>query len=225
MSRPPEVGYLNCALALSGVPGQMAQVVGRVAFPTLSRMQSDSAQMARAVETSVRALFLVAVPLELALMVLAPWLIHLVFSDKWLPALVPLYLLALNWAAGNITSPLISTLNAAGKIRSTLALNLAWTAGAIALAWGLVHLFGYVGFAMAYLVARLVASGAALIMVQRVAPVHLWAPVRYPLLATASACAVGLIATRNLRPGILELGIVAIAMMPSAIAMMPSSPL
>jgi len=208
-----EVGYLNWALALSGVPGQMAQVVGRVAFPTLSRMQSDSTQMARAVETSVRVLFLVAVPFELALMVLAPWLIHLVFSDKWLPALVPLYLLALNWAAGNITSPLISTLNAAGKIRSTLALNLAWTAGAIALAWGLVHLFGYVGFAMAYLVARLVASGAALIMVQRVAPVHLWPPVRYPLLATASACAVGLIATRNLRPGILELGIVGIAMM------------
>jgi O-antigen/teichoic acid export membrane protein len=207
-----EVGYLNWALALSAVPGQMAQVVGRVSFPTLSRMQSDSRQMARALETSVRALFLVAVPIELALMVLAPWLIHLVFSDKWLPALFPLYLLSLNWIAANITSPVVSALNAAGRIRDTLVLNLIWTAGAVLLAWLFVRLFGYVGMAVAYAAARLLATAATVLMVKRAAPVHLWAPIRFPLLAATLAAAIGLLGTRLLQPTLFDLGLVGFAM-------------
>ena len=195
-----EVGYLNWALALSGVPGQMAQVVGRVTFPSLARMQHDPAAFGRALESAVRALFLVAVPAELALLALAPWLIHDVFSDKWLPALVPLYLLALQWAAANLTTPLVSALNAVGRVRDTLALNTAWTVATVLLAWVLVRAGGYVGLALAVLLTRLAATVVAWVLVRRVAPVRIWPAIRLPL-AAAVAVAVAGAAVIGLAPG------------------------
>lgn len=206
------VGYLNWALALSGVPGQMAQVVGRVSFPSLSRMQHDPTAFGRALEASIRALFLVAVPVEVTLLALAPWLIHFVFSDKWLPALLPLYLLALQWAAANLTTPLVSALNAVGRVRETLVLNAAWTGATLILAWALVRFEGFVGIAVAFLVTRLVATAAAWIMVRRVAPVRIWSAIRLPLAASVVTGAAGYAVTRLVPGDLLELVLTALSM-------------
>jgi len=200
-----EVGYLNWALALTSVPAQMAQVVGRVAFPSFARMQADPRQLGRAIEQSTRALFLVAVPAELVLIALAPWLIQYVFSPKWAPALVPVVLLGLNWAGASITSPLFSALNAVGRVRSTMVLGVTWTAITVLLASALTFPFGYVGIALSMLVTRVGASAALIILVRREVPVRLWHLLHLPLAAGAGVALAGAVAVRVLPGGLLQL--------------------
>jgi O-antigen/teichoic acid export membrane protein len=207
-----EVGYLNWALALAAVPGQMAQIVGRVSFPSFSRLQADPQLLRRAIETSIRALFLVAVPFQLALFSLAPWLIEFVFSSKWTPALLPLYLLCIHWTGANLTSPLVSALNAIGKPRTALVLNVAWTVATLVLAVLLVRLIGYVGFALAYATTMVGAATAAVLVVNRSVRIDLWPQVRLPVAAALVIALGGCLAVRLLPASPFALVVVGIAM-------------
>lgn len=182
------VGYLNWALALAAVPGQLAQIVGRVGFPSFARYQDSPDLLKGAVEQAVRWLFLVAVPVQLVLVSLAPWLIHLIFSDKWMPALGAFYLLSVHWAGANLTSPLVAALNATGRARLALVLSGAWTAATIALALLFVQPFGFVGIALAYAVTMIGAASAAVISVSRFIPIRLWPHVRLPVAASVVTC-------------------------------------
>jgi len=183
-----QVGYLNWALALAGVPGQLAQIVGRVTLPAFARYQDRPAALSRAVEQSIRGLFITAIPLHLTIVALAPWLIQLVFSDKWLPALPALYLLSIHWSGANLTSPLVSTLNAMGRARLGLALSAVWTAATFALALLFLHRFGFVGIALAYSVTMIGAAAAVLVTIHRLLPeLRLWPQVRAPLAAALLA--------------------------------------
>ena len=200
-----QVGYLNWAFALAAVPGQMAQVVGRVAFPSYSRLQTDPDRFGRAVDTSIRALFVVAVPAHLAMIALAPWIITFVFTDKWLPALASLYFLSVYWAGTSITTPLVSALNAAGRVRSTLILNIIWTIAQVALSLALLPSMGYAGIALAFAIVRIGAIVAIIVMTQRVVPMHLGHAVATPLAASLIAAAAAFGATRVLTPSLVNL--------------------
>jgi PST family polysaccharide transporter len=207
-----QVGYLNWALALAAVPGQMAQIVGRVSFPSFSRLQSDPDRLRRAVETSVRALFLVAVPLQLALFSLAPWLIAIVFTSRWTPALVPLYLLCIHWAGANVTSPLMSALNAIGRPRTALILSATWTVATLVLGIIFVRLIGYVGFALAYAVTMVFAAGASVVIVRRAIHIQLWHQVRVPLAVAVLVSMAGWVVVHSLSPSLPLLLVTGIAM-------------
>jgi len=121
------------------------------------------------------------VPLELAVFSLAPWLISLVFSARWTPALVPLYLLCIHWAGANLTSPLFAALNAIGRPRTALILSAVWTASTLLLALLFVRFIGYVGFALAYAVTMVGAAAASTLLVNRAIHVRLWPEIRTPL--------------------------------------------
>ncbi len=194
-----QVGYLNWALALAGIPGQLAQIVGRVTLPAFARYQDEPDALARAITQSVRGLAITAVPLQLGIVALAPWLIQIVFTDKWLPALPALYLLSVHWAGANLTSPLVSALNAMGHVRLALVLSAAWAAATFAVALLLLPSLGFVAFALAYSVTMVGASIAAVIITRRFVPIRLWSAVRAPLAAAVLACGACLLA-RNLLP-------------------------
>jgi len=207
-----EVGYLNWALALTAVPAQMAQVVGRVAFPSFSRMQTDVVQLGRAVDASVRALFVVAVPTELMLIALGPWLIEYVFSPKWEPALVPLYLLGLTWAGVSLTTPLVSVLNATGRVRASMVVGVAWTLGTIVIAAFLVARLGYIGFAVAMLVTRIAVSAILIVLLRPMVPLRLWEQTRLPFAVGAAVAVAGALTVHYARGSLLHLGALAAAM-------------
>jgi len=207
-----QVGYLNWALALASVPGQMAQIVGRVSFPSFSRLQHDPKLLREAVESSVRALFLVAVPAQLALFSLAPWLIAYVFSSRWEPALIPLYLLCIHWTGANLTSPLVAALNAIGKPRTALALNAAWTASTLILALIFVRLIGYSGFALAYAVTIGGAAAGAIVLVRRAVGIRLWPQVRVPAVASLVLTGAGSLGVRLLPGSLATLLLLSLAM-------------
>ena len=207
-----QVGYLNWAFALAGVPGQMAQVVGRVAFPSYSRLLEDRSRLARAVDTSIRALFVVAIPAHLALIALGRWLVLFVFSSKWLPALVPLYFLSLYWAGTSITTPLVSVLNAAGRVRATLVLNIVWTIAQVGLSLIFLQWYGYVGIAVAFAIVRGLAVIAVIVMVLPVVPIRLGQAVAVPLALAIVVSAAGYAATLVLPAGIPDLVLIAVGM-------------
>jgi len=206
-----QVGYLNWALALAGVPGQLAQIVGRVTLPAFARYQDKPVALARAVEQSIRGLFIMAIPLHLTIVALAPWLIHLVFSDKWLPALPALYLLSIHWSGANLTSPLVSALNAMGHARLALALSAAWTACTILLAVVFLQRFGFLGIALAYSVTMVGASMAAIVTAHRFLQLRLWRQVRAPLAAAILACGGCFIARLLLAPSLPALVLLILA--------------
>ena len=207
-----QVGYLNWALALASVPGQMAQIVGRVSFPSFSRLQHDPKLLRQAVESSVRALFLVAVPAQLTLFSLAPWLITYVFSSRWEPALIPLYLLCIHWTGANVTSPLVAALNAIGRPRTALALSAAWTASTLILALVFVHFIGYTGFALAYAVTIGGAATGAIVLVRRAVGIRLWPQLRVPALASLVLAGAGSLAVRVLPGSLATLLLVGLAL-------------
>ena len=206
-----QVGYLNWALALTGVPGQLAQIVGRVTLPAFARYQDAPASLARAVEQSIRGLALVALPLHLGIVALAPWLIQLVFSDKWLPALPALYLLSIHWTGANLTSPLVSALNAMGHPRLSLALSAAWTAATVLLALVFLQRFGFLGIALAYSVTMVFASTAAIVVVRRFLPLRLWRQVRVPAAAALLACGGCFLIRQLLAPTLVTLVVLILA--------------
>src|SRR3989454_4232864 len=206
-----QVGYLNWALALAGVPGQLAQIVGRVTLPAFARYQDKPVALARAVEQSIRGLFIMAIPLHLTIVALAPWLIHLVFSDKWLPALPALYLLSIHWSGANLTSPLVSALNAMGHARLALALSGVWTACTIVLAVVFLQRFGFLGIALAYSVTMVGASLAAIVMARQFLQLRLWQSVRAPLGAALLACGGCFTARHLLSPSLTSLTLLILA--------------
>lgn len=183
----------------------MAQIVGRVAFPSFARLQTEPRMLRGAIETSIRALFLVAVPVQLALITLAPALIDVVFSPKWRPALIPLYLLCVYWMGANLTSPLAAALNAIGRPRAVMALNAGWTVATIVLAVIFVRWMGYVGISVAYATTRVGASTAFILMISRTIPIRLWPQVRVPLVAGLVVASGGYIATQLLPASLLTL--------------------
>jgi O-antigen/teichoic acid export membrane protein len=207
-----QVGYLNWALALASVPGQMAQIVGRVSFPSFSRLQHDPQALRAGIESSVRALFLVAVPAQLTVFSLAPWLIAYVFSSRWEPALIPLYLLCIHWTGANLTSPLVAALNAIGRPRTALALNAAWTASTLILALVFVQLIGYIGFALAYAVTIGGAATGAIVLVRRAVGIRLWPQLRVPAVASLMLAGAGSLGVRVLPGSLAALLLLGLAM-------------
>ena len=206
-----QVGYLNWALALAGIPGQLAQIVGRVTLPAFARYQDEPAALAKAIEQSIRGLVITAIPLSLGIVALAPWLIHLVFSDKWLPALPALYLLSIHWSGANLTSPLVSALNAMGRARLALILSATWAAATFAFALIFLPGFGFVAFALAYSITMAGASIAAVIITRRFVPINLWPNVRWPLAAAVVACGACFLARQVLPANLLDLVVLILA--------------
>jgi len=135
-----------------------------------------------------------------------------VFTSRWAPALIPLYLLCIHWTGANLTSPLVAALNAMGKPRTALLLNAVWTASTIALAVFFVHQIGYVGIALAYAITIVGAATAAVLLVKRTIGIHLWPHVRLPVGAALLVALGGSLAVRVFPASLPALLVVAIAM-------------
>lgn len=209
---PAELGYLNWALAFAGVPGQLAQAVGRVGMPALARLHHDPLRFKRAGERMVRALFLTAVPLHLFTIAASTWVIPLVFSAKWWPALGPLCLFSIHWAGASITTPTAAMLNAAGRPRLTLTFSTAWTVLLVALALPLHARLGYAGIAAAYAIAMIFASAAAAVLAARIAGADTLGQIRGPMLAALVAGGAVLGFTHAMAPSLLRLALAAALM-------------
>ncbi|MFC1649232.1 oligosaccharide flippase family protein [Patescibacteria group bacterium] len=146
------LGYLGWAQKWAKYPLRLfMDNVLKVTFPAFSRMQDDKEHLSGALTRSIFFLCFLVFPSLIGFLILAPNLTLIIPRyEKWIPALVPLYIIGIDTLFGTVTTQLTNTLNAIGKITITFRLMIMWTV----LAWVIIPFlamkWGFVGAAAGY---------------------------------------------------------------------------
>jgi O-antigen/teichoic acid export membrane protein len=144
------LGLINWAQDTGYFPLKAVEIVGRVGFPLYSRLQSDPRALGesfgRAVHLcAIATAFFVGLAFSMGANV-----IHVVFTDKWMPALPLLYIYAGAISIGFYTPLIGAALNGTGRPGLLLRLSCVW----VALAWIVVPFttprWGVQGYAYGY---------------------------------------------------------------------------
>jgi teichuronic acid exporter len=90
------VGSYSVGSNLASIPGdKVMDALNRVSFPTLSRMRSDPARFNATAERLLRLLALFGFSIAWGIAAVAPEFVHVVLSDKWRLAVIPLFMLSI----------------------------------------------------------------------------------------------------------------------------------
>ncbi len=144
------LGYIGWASRWAYLPLRFfMDNITKVAFPAYARVQHDPEVLKRGIEKTIFYLTLISFPIFVGMGVLALPLVNLIPKyQKWIPALIPLYLYLVNAAWASISTPLTNALNAIGKIKITFKLMIMW----VVLTWAIMPFmaikFGYLGVAI-----------------------------------------------------------------------------
>jgi teichuronic acid exporter len=145
------VGFLNWARNTNYYTSQIfTQVVSRVAFPSISRVQSDPGAVGKMTGMIFKYVNLFTFPAILVFAALIPEAVQVVFTAKWAPAIPAFYWFALRMVGSNITTLFICVLNALGQVKLSLRILVWWTIVDWLFSVCLIHPFGFTGIAMAY---------------------------------------------------------------------------
>lgn len=146
-----QVGYIGWAKKWAEVPLRLIMdSIVRVTFPAFARLQHDATLLQKAIEKTIYGLALTMLPISTALLFFIQPMVQIIPKyAKWNPALTSFYFFVVAAAIAGLTTPLTNTLNAVGKIKTTLLFMVLWTV----LTWSLavigLRLFGYNGVAIA----------------------------------------------------------------------------
>ncbi len=149
---PVGVGILSFAQKIARLPLTFfMDTVTRVTFPAFSRMQDAPDHLERSVTRSIFFICLFVFPGLVGIIILAPILVRVVPRyNQWIPALIPLIFVSVNFMFAAATTQLTNMLNAIGKIKITFYLMIMWTA----LSWVLIPIlaikFGVIGASFGY---------------------------------------------------------------------------
>lgn len=148
---PTNYGYMSWAKTWSMYPYNLTvNNVMAITFPTFSRLQNNKEALRKAIEKSLFFITLVIFPLIAGMSLFITPLTHVIPNFvKWQPAIISfiLFSLSIGWSA--ISSPLTNTLNAIGKIDTTLKLMVMWTLLTWLVTPVMIYFFGFNGVALA----------------------------------------------------------------------------
>ncbi len=202
-----DFGYMQWAKNWSMYPYNLTvQNIMAVTFPTFSRLQDDKYLLKRAIEKSIFFISVAIFPLLVGMAIFLQPIIELIPKyGKWQPAIFSfvLFTLGIGWSA--ISTPLVNTLNAIGKINQSLKLMVLWTILTWILTPILVWKFGFNGVAISSFVISFT-SFLPIIMVQKIVPVQIWAQVKLPLLSAICMAIVGVVGLNHWSQSFVTLG-------------------
>jgi O-antigen/teichoic acid export membrane protein len=137
----PALGILVWAQKWIQVPLRVVlDNVTRVTFPAFSRMQDEKEALERSVTRSIFFVTILVFPAVTGIIILFPMVMQIIPKyHQWLPAALPLTLLAVNVLFAAVTTQLTNLLNAIGKIKITSFLMVMWTV----LTWIFVPFLAY----------------------------------------------------------------------------------
>ncbi len=154
--------------------------VTKVTFPAYSRIQHEREVLKVGIERSLLAISFVLFPILTTIAFLIGPLIQVIPRySKWEPALPSFYLLCAGAAISALSNVLVNTLDATGRVKTTLSLMLVW----IVLTWGLtVSLVAKIGFSGIALASFLVTLTIFLTiyLVNRVVRFRFWGSIYKP---------------------------------------------
>ncbi|HJY98702.1 MAG TPA: oligosaccharide flippase family protein [Patescibacteria group bacterium] len=183
--------------------------VTRVTFPAFSRMQDAKEDLKRTVTRSIFFITLLVFPAVTGIVIIFPVVMEAIPKyHQWLPAVLPITLLATNVLFASITTQLTNVLNAIGKIKYTSALMVMWTILTWVFVPFLAKKFGINGAAFGYAVVG-ASSIIAIAVVKRFVNFSLSDSALRPLLASI-VMAVTLLVLRSMLPAsIYSVGVLA----------------
>lgn len=158
--------------------------VTRVTFPAFSRMQDEAENLKRTATRSIFFITFLVFPAVTAIVILAPIVFEIIPKyHQWLPAVVPLTLLAINVVFASVSTQLTNLLNAIGKIKITSGLMVMWTVLTWVFVPYLAHRYGASGAALGYSLVGM-SSVVAIIIVRKYVKFSLADSALKPLLAS-----------------------------------------
>ena len=149
---PVGIGILSFAQKIARLPLTFfMDTVTRVTFPAFSRLQDEKEHLERSVTRSIFFICLLVFPSLMGIIILSPLLVRVVPRyEQWVPALIPIIFISINFAFAGATTQLTNMLNAIGKIKITFYLMIMWTV----LSWALIPIlsikFGVIGASIGY---------------------------------------------------------------------------
>lgn len=170
---PTQYGYMSWAKTWSMYPYNLTvNNVMAITFPTFSRLQHNPTALKKAIEKSLFFITLAIFPMIIGMASFIGPLTEVVPKfGKWQPAIFSFVLFSLSIALSAISTPLTNTLNAIGRINTTLKLMVMWTVLTWALTPPLVWWFGFNGVAVAGLLISLT-SFLPVVYVKKIVPIQ-----------------------------------------------------
>lgn len=206
-----QVGFIGWAQKWANMPLRfIMDSVIKVTFPAYSRLQDNLSALRAGIEKGLFAVCFFTFPALTGLALLASSLVQfLPRYMKWQPALLALYFFCLQAAFACVSTTLTNTLNATGRIKTTLKLMIGWTALTWILTPIFIYLWGYSGVALA---AFLVSTTVFLPiwLVKKIVGYNLWENVGKPLLGALIMGIVLYLAIPLVVKGLLGIGLIII---------------
>ncbi|NCN03672.1 MAG: oligosaccharide flippase family protein [Candidatus Pacebacteria bacterium] len=170
---PTDYGYMSWAKTWSMYPYNLTvNNVMAITFPTFSRLQNNKDALRKAIEKSLFFITIVIFPLIAGMSLFITPLTYVIPKFiKWQPTIISftLFSLSIGWSA--VSSPLTNTLNAIGKINTTLKLMVMWTLLTWILTPIMLYYFGFNGVALAGFVISFT-SFLPIIYVKKIVPIN-----------------------------------------------------
>ncbi|MBP7694589.1 MAG: oligosaccharide flippase family protein [Anaerolineales bacterium] len=188
LSGTAALGYYDRAYRTSSWPTVLiAAALGRISLPTYAKLQDDPARLSRAVGLVLWLVLTLTTPLALYILLTAPDLVSVLYTDKWLAAVPILQVLAAFAILRPLWDDLISILLATGRPGQMARLVFYQAAGLVLLAVPLTWFYGALGTAVAVGGAFSISAGFLLIFARRHLRVNLWDTAGWPLVCNLLA--------------------------------------
>ena len=123
---------------------------------------------------------------------LGPSIVHVIYTDRWLPALPLFYVYAAGIAFGFLSPLVFPAVDASGRPEINVRFTIGWTVGIAVLAPILTPRWGSLGFAIGYCVPMVLGNLGMIVVLKRLIPdVHLWPRTRASILAGGAVALAG----------------------------------
>jgi PST family polysaccharide transporter len=187
-----QLGFLNWAQTTAYFPLRLVEVISRINFPLYSRLQGDRAALAGSIERSVQLCAMATLLFTGVCVGLGPNMVHVVFTEKWMPAMPLLYVYAVGISIGFLMPLVAPAFDALGHPKTTLRFSVASVAAVLLIVPWTTPRWGALGFAIGSCVPMVVGNAIMIVVVKRLVPgMRLWKRVRAGILASAVVAFVG----------------------------------
>lgn len=203
------LGFYSLAFTVCNLPAtNLSHVIGRVMFPTYSRLQNDLQDMKSVYLTTIRYISLAAFPAAVGIMILAGPVIRTFYSEKWVPAIPIFHVLAVYGLVRSIGSTASAVFMSTGQPGIVSRTSLLQLAVAVPFVYPAAERFGVTGVALLFTTAYAAGSVFALGRVGRILGISAGsylAAIALPMGAAgaAGAASLGMVRTGSGVPGIV----------------------
>lgn len=181
------VGYLNWANTFSKIPLIFMNDIFRITFPGFARIQSDKELLRKALEKTLKFTNLFLFPVTFLLIASASQIVHLIFTDKWLPALPAFYIHSLGILVVGVSNTFMNTFWACAKLRIAVRLMVFYALLNWLISVPLVYLFGFNGAMIGSVVVLFVSLPVNSYYLKKIVSVNIFNNVWFSFLSAALA--------------------------------------